>query len=58
MQDRGVWGGGGVINKGAPQFKTTWEGRVHLLKPFTLRAPPESIVCYFHTFDNNLGIKQ
>ena len=26
--------------------------------PFTLRAPPESIVCYFHTFKNNLGIKR
>ena len=28
------------------------------LNPFTLRAPPESIVCYFHTFENNLGIKR
>ena len=29
-----------------------------LFEPFTLRAPPESIVCYFHTFKNNLGIKR
>ena len=28
------------------------------LNPFTLRAPPESIVCYFHTLKNNLGIKR
>ena len=28
------------------------------LNPFTLRDPLESIVCYFHTFGNNLGIKQ
>ena len=26
--------------------------------PFTLRGTQESIVCYFHTFENNLGIKQ
>ena len=26
--------------------------------PFTLRAPPQSSVCYFHTFENNLGIKR
>ena len=26
--------------------------------PFTLRDPLESTVCYFHTFQNNLGIKQ
>ena len=26
--------------------------------PFTLRVPQESIVCYFHTFENNLEIKQ
>ena len=25
--------------------------------PFTLRVPQESIVCYFHTFENNLEIK-
>ena len=25
--------------------------------PFTLRVPLESVVCYFHTFENNLGIK-
>ena len=25
--------------------------------PFTLRGTPESIVCYSHTFENNLGIK-
>ena len=29
-----------------------------LLNPFTLRVPQESIVCYFHTFENNLEIKQ
>ena len=26
--------------------------------PFTLRVPLESIVCYFHTFENNLEINQ
>ena len=26
--------------------------------PFTLRAPPEPNVCYFHTFDNNLRTKR
>ena len=29
-----------------------------LLNPFTLRVPQEIIVCYFHTFENNLEIKQ
>ena len=28
------------------------------LNPFTLRAPPESNVCYFHTFENNLRTKR
>ena len=28
------------------------------VNPFTLRVPQESIVCYFHTFENNLEIKQ
>ena len=28
------------------------------LTPFTLRVPLENIVCHFHTFENNLGIKQ
>ena len=28
------------------------------LNPFTLRVSLESIVCYFHTFENNLGIKE
>ena len=28
------------------------------VNPFTLRAPPESIVCYFYTFNNTLGIKR
>ena len=32
-------------------------GDTHL-NPFTLRVPQESIVCYFHTFENNLEIKQ
>ena len=26
--------------------------------PFTLRVPPESIVCYSYTFENNLVVKQ
>ena len=26
--------------------------------PFTLRAPPEPNVCYFHTFENNLRTKR
>ena len=30
----------------------------NIINPFTLRTPPESIVCYFHTFENNLGIKR
>ena len=29
-----------------------------LFNPFTLRVPLESIVCNFHTFENNLEIKQ
>ena len=37
-------------------------GTVELLcirsfKAFTLRVPLEGIVCYFHTFENNLGIE-
>ena len=28
------------------------------VNPFTLKVPLESIVCHFHTFENNLGIKQ
>ena len=28
------------------------------INPFTLRAPPESNVCYFHTFENNLRTKR
>ena len=28
------------------------------INPFTLRVPQESIVCYFHTFEYNLEIKQ
>ena len=28
------------------------------LNPFTLKSSSRSIVCYFHTFGNNLGIKQ
>ena len=28
------------------------------LNLFTLRLPKESILCYSHTFENNLGIKQ
>ena len=29
-----------------------------VINPFTLRVSLESIVCYFHTFENNLGIKE
>ena len=29
-----------------------------LFNPFTLRVPQDNIVCYFHTFENNLEIKQ
>ena len=29
-----------------------------LINPFTLRGALETIVCYSHTFDNNLGIKR
>ena len=28
------------------------------INPFTLRVPAESIVCYFHTFENNLELKR
>ena len=28
------------------------------LNPFTLRVPLESVVCYFHTFEKTLKIKQ
>ena len=28
------------------------------LNPLALRVPLESIVCYFHTFENNFGIKR
>ena len=29
-----------------------------VLNPFTLKSSSRSIVCYFHTFGNNLGIKR
>ena len=29
-----------------------------LLIPFTLESSSRSIICYFHTFGNNLGIKR
>ena len=32
--------------------------KVRLYNPFALRVPQESIVCYSHTFENNLEIKQ
>ena len=48
-----------------PNSNVEWEKMYHLrcvkavlLNPFTLRVSLESIVCYFHTFENNLGIKQ
>ena len=28
------------------------------LNPFSLRVPQKSMVCYFHTFENNIEIKQ
>ena len=28
------------------------------VNPFTLRVPLESIVCFFHTFENNLGMER
>ena len=28
------------------------------VNPFTLRAPPEPNVCYFHTFENNMRTKR
>ena len=31
---------------------------IGLYVEFTLRVPLEIIVCYFHTYENNLGIKQ
>ena len=30
---------------------------IFIVNPFTLRVSLESIVCYFHTFVNNSGIK-
>ena len=32
--------------------------RFRHLNPFTLESSSRSIVCYFHTFGNNLGIKR
>ena len=37
-----------LLGKGTPKF----------FNPFTLRDTLESIVCYSHTFENNLKIKQ
>ena len=31
---------------------------IFCINPFTLNIPIESIVCYFHTFENKLGIKR
>ena len=31
---------------------------IYLINPFTLRVSLEIIVCYFLTFENNLGIKE
>ena len=31
---------------------------ISLLIPFTLKSSYRSIVCYFHTFGNNLGVKR
>ena len=28
-----------------------------VLNPFTLKSSSRNIVCYFHTFENNLGMK-
>ena len=28
------------------------------LNPFTLRVPVQNVVCYFHTFENDFGIKR
>ena len=29
-----------------------------ILNPFTLKSSSQNIVCYFHTFENNLGMKR
>ena len=39
-------------------FFTPLMSHISPLKPFTLGVPPESIVCYSHTFEINLGMKQ
>ena len=35
-----------------------YKNKKMFFNPFTLRVTQKSIVCYFHTFENNLGIKQ
>ena len=35
-------------------LKSSWQK----FNQFTLRVALRGIVCYFHTFENNLGIKQ
>ena len=47
------WGGGG----GGVEQEPVLPFLVNV-NPFTLRVHQESIVCYFHTFENNLEIKQ
>ena len=37
-----------------PSYTKKLAGSNYCLNPFTLRAPSEPNVCYFHTFENNL----
>ena len=46
--------------KDLPRIVHTFRGHSgdEEVNPFTLRVTLESIVCYSHTFENNLGIKR
>ena len=45
------------IEAGSPLLRVRALNNVTFINTFTLRVTVESIVCYSHTFENNLGIK-
>ena len=54
----GGGGGGGVV---ASEWEVGGEfvaNENRNFNPFTLGVPVKCIVCYSHTFENNLGMKQ
>ena len=52
------WKGGGLPLQIFSFFgKSNYTFIVEIINPSTLRVPLERIVCYSHTFENNLGIK-